>query len=131
MPSPSLQTIIEEIGADSAAIMVPNVKEGHLFCFDSVNMPQEWIDIKNRLSEKVVGGNVEVYKSGKPAITNHHRIMLKGFYIESVMITPIKRGEKTVATLELIHDKDNKVFIEKDLHKAKSFAKKLEIRLLQ
>lgn len=123
--------MVEEIGADSAAIMVPNVAEGYLFCYDSFNMPREWIDIKNLLSEKVPGGNVEVYKTGKSATTNHLRKMLKGFYIESVMITPIKRGEKTIAMLELIHDKDNKVFSEQDLQKAEAFTKELEPRLPQ
>lgn len=125
---PSLESIAKDIRADSAAIMVPNLAEGYLFCYDSFNMPQEWIEIKNSFKEKTHGGNVEVYKTGKPAISNHLQARLKGYGIESVMIVPIKRRRKTIATLELVHSKEDKVFTDSDLHEAEYCAKKIKIR---
>lgn len=119
-----LQSIVEALRADSAAIMVPNRR--HLFCYASYNMPQEWIDIRNSFDEKVPGGNVEVYRTGKPAITNHLRKMLEGYFIESVMIVPIQREGKTIAILELIHDRDNKTFDETDQQAAEKYAKDIE-----
>ena len=53
-----LEVIANELGADSVAIMVPNDAERHLDCFDSYNMPPEWIAIKNPYDEQVPSGNV-------------------------------------------------------------------------
>lgn len=129
MKSHILEPIVKEIAADSAAIMAPDKTKEHLFCYDSFNMPQKWIDIKNPFDEGTPSGNVQAYKTGQATITNHLQKMLEGYYIESVMIVPIKRGGDIVATLELIHDKDSKVFTEDDLRKAKQFADKLETKL--
>jgi hypothetical protein len=129
MSSLLLDYIVIALGADSAAIMMPNETAKHLFCFDSYNMPKEWIEIKNSLYEKVPGGNVEVYKTGVSATSNHLRRMLKGFFIESVMILPIRREKTTIAMLEIIHYKDNKTFSNEDLQKAEAFAKGLEPKL--
>jgi hypothetical protein len=126
MPS-SLKQIVEAVGADSAAIMVPNVTAKHTYCYDSYNMPQVWVNVKNSFDEKVSGGNVEVYKTGVPAITNHLQKMLEGHLIESVMIVPVKQAGKTIAMLELIHDKHNKIFSEEDLQKALKLAQALNL----
>lgn len=91
-------------------------------------MPLEWVAIKNPFDEKIRGGNVQVYKTGEPAVTNHLKRTLKGYYIESVMIVPIKRNNSTIAMLEIIHS-DNKTFSDDDLRKAVGFAKKIEITL--
>lgn len=124
-----LDKIVEELDADSAAIMMPNKAEGHLFCCASYNMPPEWVAIKNSFDEKIPGGNVEVFKTGEPATTNHLQKMLEGFFIESVMIVPIYRGNDLIATLELIHDKDDKVFTEADQQVAEAFVKEIEPEL--
>jgi hypothetical protein len=124
----SLEEIVKKIGANSAAIMVPDSAKRYLFCYDSFNMPQAWIDIKNSFDEKVPGGNVEVYKSGRPAITNHLKTMLKGYYIESVMITPIKQDGRTIAVLEIIHNKEEKAFTEADQWAGDEYASKIEIK---
>lgn len=52
--------------------------------------------------------------------------MLEGYFIESVMIVPVKRGNTTVAMLEIIHDKDNKTFSSEDREQAEAFTEKLE-----
>lgn len=89
-------------------------------------MPQEWIDIKNPFDEDVPGGNVEVYHTGRPATTNHLKKNLVGYFIESVMIVPIIRNDKTIAMLELIHDCEDKTFSQQDLKLAQKFAIRLE-----
>lgn len=129
MPLLSLAIIANELGADSAAVMLPDDAEQVLVCYDSYNMPPEWTAIRNSYDKETPGGNVEVYRTGEPATSNHLRTTLEGFFIESVMIVPVKRDEKTIATLELIHDKDDKTFSEEDRNAAEIFAKKLESRL--
>lgn len=126
MSKPDLETIAKKLNADSAAIMLPNDNQKYLFCFDSYNMPPEWIAIKNPYDENIPGGVVEVYKTSTSAITNHLRKTVEGFFIESVMIVPVKQHERTVAVLEIIHDKDDKVFSKKDRLIAEDFTQKLE-----
>lgn len=124
-----LEPIVKEIGADSAALMVPNIKEKYNYCYTSYNMPREWVEIKNSFDEKVPGGNVEVYKTGKPAITNRLSKELEGHYIESVMAVPVIRKGKTVSVLELVHTKKGKTFSRQDLALAQSFTQRIEIKL--
>ncbi len=124
----ALEAIVKTIDADSAAIMVPDETERVLFCYDSFNMPAEWVAIKNSFDEEVPGGTVEVYKTGEPAISNHLQKTLKSYYVESVMIVPIRRDEKTIATLELIHVKDNKAFNEDDRRQAEEFVKQISFK---
>lgn len=128
MPTYSLESIVKETGADSAAIMAPNEAEGHMFCYASFNMPPEWVTIKNAFDDYTPQGNVQVYKTGKSIIANHLREMLEGYYIESVMIAPIKHKGRTVGTLELIHDRNNKAFTLDNLRKAEAFADSLNLR---
>lgn len=125
-----LESVVNQLNADSAAIMMPDKDRKYLFCLDSYNMPPEWVEIKNSFDEKIPGGVAEVYKTGKSAITNHLDKTVEGFYIESVMIVPIKHGQKTVAVLEVIHDKDSKVFSAEDRLIAENYAKKTEPFLL-
>lgn len=127
MQLPPLDSLVKQIGADSAAIMIPNIAEQYLLCHDSFNMPKVWVDIRNSFDENIKGGNVEVYKTGTAAITNNLRITLKGHFIESVMIVPIKEKGKTVAVLEVIHDKKGKEFNNQDLQKALEFTSQIEI----
>lgn len=128
---PSLESIAKGVRTDSVAIMVPNSAEGYLFCYDSFNMPQEWIEIKNSFKERTPGGNVEVYKTGKPAISNHLQAKLKGYDIESVMIVPIRRRRKIIATLELVRSKEHRAFTNSDLREAEYCAKKIKIKLVK
>ncbi|MGC1176544.1 MAG: GAF domain-containing protein [Candidatus Saccharimonadales bacterium] len=125
-----LESIVREIGADSAAIMAPDKANGHLFCYTSFNMPQEWVGIKNSFDEDTPGGNVEAYKTGQAIITNYLQKMLEGYYIESIMVVPIKRGEDIVATLEVIHDRANETFTKGDLQIVQQFADKLATKLV-
>ncbi len=125
----TLKSICININADSAALMVPNLAERHNYCYDSYNMPSEWVAIKNSFDETTSGGNVEVYKTGKPAITNHLARKLEGHYIESVMILPVMRLGKTIAMLELVQSSDNKSYSRNDLLVAVELAKQLEADL--
>lgn len=127
MKSTQLKKIVEEIGADSAAIMAPNVTEGCLFCYESFDMPQEWVEIKNPLDEQRPGGNVQVYTTGTPSISNHIRVMFHGYLIDSVMIVPVYRDGNIIATLELIRDEDNRAFTKEDMENALEFAKEIQI----
>ena len=124
----SLETLVKDIGASSAAIMVPNTAEKYLYCFDSYNMPTEWVEIKNSFDKYSSYGNVHVYKTGNPKITNSLKIPFHGHYIESVMIVPIKQKDKVIGTLELIHSSLNKTFNKSDLQKAVDFSNKIEIK---
>ncbi len=109
--------------------MVPNLAKRHNYCYDSYNMPSEWVAIKNSFDETTSGGNVEVYKTGKPAITNHLARKLEGRYIESVMILPVMRLGKTIAMIELVQSSDNKSFSQNDLLVVAELAKQLEAEL--
>lgn len=124
-----LESIVKKLGADSAALMVPNVKEGYSYCYQSFNMPREWVAVKNSFDETVPGGNVEVYKTGKPAITNHLSKKLEGHYIESVLIVPIVRNNAVLATLELVHTTKGKTFSQQDLAVAQEFSSQLAMQL--
>jgi transcriptional regulator with GAF, ATPase, and Fis domain len=123
----SLAEIITELGADSAAIMAPNDSGQHMYCYDSVNMPPEWVAIKNPYDEYTNKGNVYVFKSGSPVINNGFSDVFHGHYIESVLIVPIMDGEKVAGTLELIHSEKGKSFSESDLQKAKEFSGQIVI----
>jgi GAF domain-containing protein len=122
----NLESIAKQIGADSAAIMASNAGRQHLYCYASYNMQPEWIAIKNRLDETVPGGNAQVFRTGEAAITNGLKETLKGHYIESVLVVPIKRQGVTVATLELIHSSEGESFSETDRVQAEAFAETLE-----
>lgn len=125
----SLETIAKTTNADSVALMVPDIDEGYSYCYDSYNMPPEWIAIRNSFDEKIPGGNAEVYKTGNPATTNFLSENLKGYHIESVMIVPVKRDGHTIAMLELVHRDVGKNFTDEDLQLAQDFAITLEHRL--
>lgn len=118
----SLEAIVKQVNADSAAIMIPDVKEQYNYCYDSYNMPPEWVAIKNSFDENVPGGNVEVYKTGKPSITNHLNEPLEGHHIESVMIVPVVRNNKIIAVLELVRSQNKDKFTEDELAHAQKFS---------
>jgi len=124
-----LKTIVQDTGADSAALMVPNKQDRYNYCYDSYNMPTEWVAVKNSFDEDVPGGNVEVYQTGKASITNQLCSTLEGHYIESVMILPIKRSNATIAMLELVHSAKGNSFSAEDLKIAEEFAISLEAQL--
>lgn len=109
-----LKRMLDLIGADSAAVMNPDLSNKVMYCSASVGMPKEWVGIKNSFDVYVSGGNVEVYKSGKSAITNQLQTTLKGYFIESVMIVPVYHGEEVIAVVEFIHDKNKKIFTIED-----------------
>ncbi len=92
-------------------------------------MPSEWVAIKNSFDEDVPGGNVEVYKTGVSAITNHLSQDLEGHYIESVMIVPVIRERQTIAMLELVHRQIGQIFSQQDLKRSEELAKQLEQQL--
>lgn len=121
MPKLNLKKIVKMIGADSAALMMPNDKDRYIYCYDSYNMPEEWVNIKNLYDENTPSSNEVVYKTDRPVIANLCRRKLKGYHIESVMILPIKRGKETIGMLELIHTQANKIFSGKDLYTAQNF----------
>ncbi len=126
-----LEMITKQINADSAALMVPNEEKRYNYCYDSYNMPLEWTAIKNSFDEKVPGGNVEVYKTGKPAITNHLNKLLEGHHLESVMIVPVLRKGQTIATLELVRSDNKDDFTERDLATAQQVAEQFAYQLLK
>jgi transcriptional regulator with GAF, ATPase, and Fis domain len=125
----TLESLVKDIGASSAAIMTANLTKRHLYCYDSYNMPVEWTKIKNPFDNYTAYGNVHVYKTGTHIIKNDYKAEFHKYYIEAVMIIPIKRGNRTIGTLELIHRRKKKAFSESDLQKAEEFAKKIEIKL--
>lgn len=114
----SLENIAHALGADSAAVMVPDLKQRHCYCYESYNMPREWTEIKNSFDEDVPGGNVEVYQTGKPAITNHLSTLLQGHHIESVMIVPVIVQGETAAMLEVVRRQNKRGFTDAELAKA-------------
>lgn len=120
-----LKDIVEELGADSAAIMIPNIEGRYNYCHLNFNLPKEWINIINSFDETVSGGNVEVYFSGKPAITNHLSTYLMGHYLESVLIVPIFKDNKVSSVLEILSRRKGKSFTKEDVVIAETFAKKL------
>ncbi len=123
-----IQNIVNELGATSGAIMAPNKAKQLLYCYDSYNMPPEWVEIKNPFNNHTNVGNVYVYKTGQPVINNGFSDMFHGHYIESVLIVPIQKNGITLGTLEVIHSEKDRNFTQEDLDKATEFSKHVEIK---
>ena len=122
-----LKEIIQKVGAESAAIMAPHLNEPYLFCKESINMPPEWVEIKNPIDN--LTNNGRVYLSGQSYIAEHIDIEFVGHSISSILIVPIKKGKKPIATLELIISDTGKS-LNKDAQKvAEDFASTLATEL--
>ena len=96
----NLETIVEQVGAESAAVMFPHETEPWLYCKESVNMPPEWVEITNPLDNTTSNG--KVYLSGEPHVEEHIDIEFVNHFISSVMVVPILKDDRVLATLELI-----------------------------
>lgn len=83
-------------------------------------MPSEWVKLTNPFDYSTNNG--EVYLSGEPYIAEHIDIEFVGQLISSVLIVPIKRDDKVIATLELIISDPSKTFSEDAQDKAIQFA---------
>ncbi len=123
----NLETIVDQVGAESAAVMFPHETEPCLYCKENINMPPEWVEIKNPLDNTTSNG--KVYLSGEPHIAEHIDLEFVSHFISSVLIVPIQKDNKVLATLELIISDPAKSFNRNAQSDATKFATELAYQL--
>ena len=107
-PYDLLNEAVTSSGSWAAAIMRPSKSGGVLDCGPYVGFPKDWAHITNALDETT--GNGRCFLGGKTVLiedvpieqpvggTSYH-------YMSAIAVVPIKQGDSTIGTLEVIKDK--------------------------
>lgn len=122
-----LKVLCDDLHGFTASIMIPNYSKNVLESRYYHNLHKEWASLTNHLDESTDNGTA--FTTGKPVIKNN--LGLKTLRqskhqhpIEAVIVVPIIRGKKSVATLVVLADDPTVQFSNSDVVSLQKFIDK-------
>ena len=123
-----LRQAIDKTESWAAALMKPDKSRGVLDCMANVGFPDDWAHITNALDQTT--GNGRCFLSAKPVLMEDVFIDQPDggetyHFMSAVAVVPVKAGESTIGTLEVIKDTKKAHFLAAEIKLLEQIAAQL------